>query len=190
MACCLAAPSRYLNHCWLISDIQIFLGQFHKRYLSHQSLKISLKITFKFQISVKSPRGQWVNSIESSRNFALYDKMSVRDTVFHKMGITFPYVKSIYHGHSFIIDGQFLNLLHIKCWMQTVLSTLKALNFVHEFSNNVISITENDVLVCNFLTSFSQSKLVTDELVNLFKPHYLVSGPLPTSCYNTLELTH
>ena len=45
MACCLTAPSHYLNQCWLIiSGVQwhsciIVQGQFHKRCLNHQSLK-------------------------------------------------------------------------------------------------------------------------------------------------------
>ena len=39
MACCLTAPSHYLNQCWLINKSVAFTwGQFHKRYLSHQSL--------------------------------------------------------------------------------------------------------------------------------------------------------
>ena len=41
MACCLTAPSHYLNQCWLItSKVQWHSWrQFHKRYLHHQSLK-------------------------------------------------------------------------------------------------------------------------------------------------------
>ena len=35
MACCLTAPSHYLNQCW---------QQFHKRYLSHHSLKLAWKL--------------------------------------------------------------------------------------------------------------------------------------------------
>ena len=41
MACCLTAPSHYLNQCWLIiSEVQwhFVLGQFHKGCLNHQSL--------------------------------------------------------------------------------------------------------------------------------------------------------
>ena len=40
MACCLTAPSHYLNQCWLIIqwDPATFIWwQFHKRYISHQS---------------------------------------------------------------------------------------------------------------------------------------------------------
>ena len=46
MACCLTAPSHYLNQCWLIiSEVQ---WQFHKRCLGHQSLKSLWKQHLKF----------------------------------------------------------------------------------------------------------------------------------------------
>ena len=62
MACCLTAPSHYLNQCWLIiSKVQWHSseGNFttetsainHKHYLEKYS----------FKISFKSPRGWWVN---------------------------------------------------------------------------------------------------------------------------------
>ena len=44
MACCLTAPSHYLNQCWfIISKMQwhSFEGNFIKRYLSHQSIKLA-----------------------------------------------------------------------------------------------------------------------------------------------------
>ena len=42
MACCLTAPSHYLNQCWLfICEVQG--EQFHKRYRSHQSLNLTWK---------------------------------------------------------------------------------------------------------------------------------------------------
>ena len=46
MACCLMAPSHYLNRCWLIiSEIQWHSSEdnFHKRYLSHQLLELAWK---------------------------------------------------------------------------------------------------------------------------------------------------
>ena len=64
MACCLMAPSHYLNQCWLvIIKVQLHspLGNLTKRYLSHQSLKLACKLFF--QYFKKSPRGQWVNSL-------------------------------------------------------------------------------------------------------------------------------
>ena len=57
----LTAPSHYLNQCWLIvSKVQWHLseGNFTKRYLSHQSLKLVSKL---LNLNLfKSPRGQWV----------------------------------------------------------------------------------------------------------------------------------
>ena len=41
MACCLTAPSHYLNQCWLISEVQ---WQFHKRYLRHESPELYWKL--------------------------------------------------------------------------------------------------------------------------------------------------
>ena len=80
MACCLTAPSHYLNRCWLIiNKVQwhssegncaniymhtvffILWDQFFLRYLSHQSWK--LVENYLSQISFKSPRGQWVNTV-------------------------------------------------------------------------------------------------------------------------------
>ena len=48
MACCLMAPSHYLNQCWLIISKVLWhfiWGQFHKRHLSHRdhSLKLACK---------------------------------------------------------------------------------------------------------------------------------------------------
>ena len=47
MACCLTAPSHYLNLCWfIISKVQWHPSEsnFYKRYLSHQSLKLAWKL--------------------------------------------------------------------------------------------------------------------------------------------------
>ena len=44
MACCLTAPTHYLNHCWLIISKAFIWGQFRKRYLSHHSLKLTWKL--------------------------------------------------------------------------------------------------------------------------------------------------
>ena len=47
LACCLTAPSHYLNQCWLnISNVPGHSSESNfTRHISHQSLKISLKIT-------------------------------------------------------------------------------------------------------------------------------------------------
>ena len=47
MACCLTAPSHYLNQCWLIISKVLwhsFDGNFIKRYLSHHSLNLAWKL--------------------------------------------------------------------------------------------------------------------------------------------------
>ena len=61
MACCLTAPSHYLNQCWLIirgvlwhSSEKIFAGIAQGINSGYQFEKDILKIIF------KSPRGQWV----------------------------------------------------------------------------------------------------------------------------------
>ena len=63
MACCLTAPSHYLNQCWLIiAKVQWCSseGNFHLRYRCHLSLKLAWK--FFLKILLKSPRGQWVKT--------------------------------------------------------------------------------------------------------------------------------
>ena len=60
MACCLTAPSHYLNWCWLLSsEVQwqsITWGQIHKRYVSHQLLNLNWKLLIWnfYQISLES----------------------------------------------------------------------------------------------------------------------------------------
>ena len=47
MACCLTAPSHYLNQCYTDhqwSPVTFILGQFYKRCLNHQSLKSVWKL--------------------------------------------------------------------------------------------------------------------------------------------------
>ena len=64
MACCLTAPSHYLNQCWLIvkyGPVTFIYGQLHQKYPSHQSWK-SASI-FLNKISFKSLRGQWVKFV-------------------------------------------------------------------------------------------------------------------------------
>ena len=61
MAYCLMAPRNYLYQWWM---------QFHKRYLSHQSLKSVWKSLT--SISIRSPRGQWVNRFVYEYKIAHY----------------------------------------------------------------------------------------------------------------------
>ena len=58
MACCLTAPSHYLNQCWVIISTDQWL---YLRATSQEIPQPSVtKISFN-KISFKSPRGQWVN---------------------------------------------------------------------------------------------------------------------------------
>ena len=63
MACCLTAPSHYLNQCWLIvNKVQWHSSERNfTKVTSATNLWISLK-TYLCKISFKSPRGQWVKS--------------------------------------------------------------------------------------------------------------------------------
>ena len=64
MACCLTAPSHYLNQCGLpsVRSIGIYLSTILQEILQLSITKISWKITFLFFF--KSPRGQWVKYSE------------------------------------------------------------------------------------------------------------------------------
>ena len=69
MACCLMAPSHYLNQCWLIISKVLLLsceGNFTRdaSIINHYNLfeNYMSKISFKF------PRGQWVNSLKSTQH--------------------------------------------------------------------------------------------------------------------------
>ena len=85
MACCLMAPSHYLNQCWLT----FILEQFHKRYLSYESLKLVWRLLIK--ILIKSPRGEW-------------DKYT-----FHFM--TAPHIDTFLFVYHLIITHESINLV-------------------------------------------------------------------------------
>ena len=60
MACCLAAPSHYLNQCWLISKVPWYSPQgtaIKKFEDTNQWNKIENLI---YKITSRSPKGQWV----------------------------------------------------------------------------------------------------------------------------------
>ena len=65
MACCLMAPSHYLNQCWLIfskvkwHSVEGNLTRDSKPFNHWNKLENYLS-----KISFKSPRGQWVNSLQ------------------------------------------------------------------------------------------------------------------------------
>ena len=70
MACCLTAPSHYLNQYWLIISThqgRLSKGNFTRdTYPSHHSRKTASICLNK--ISFKSPRGQWVNDVNIFTN--------------------------------------------------------------------------------------------------------------------------
>ena len=74
MACCLTAPSHYLNQCWLIiSEVQwhSYLGTFTRdaSTINHEN-KFENYIS---KILLKSPRGQWVfNPLQSSDAWVIF----------------------------------------------------------------------------------------------------------------------
>ena len=75
MACCLTAPSHYLNQCWLvISKVQWESpqGNFTREFsvINHYN--------YLFKISWKSPRGQWVISYLYAENFNIMSCLCVR----------------------------------------------------------------------------------------------------------------
>ena len=64
MACCLPAPSHYLNQCWFLID-EVLWHSFESNFI------VSAKATMlynevqndTFKITATSPRGQWVNLV-------------------------------------------------------------------------------------------------------------------------------
>ena len=68
MACCLTAPSHYLNQCWLIfSKVQWHVSEGSVQPFTKIRLKIAYMI-FLF----KSPRGQWVNWLHQPCTYVGY----------------------------------------------------------------------------------------------------------------------
>ena len=62
MACCLRAPSHYLNQCWLITSMVQW--HFFKGYFIRNTSTINYENELEMHLSkipFKSPRGQWVN---------------------------------------------------------------------------------------------------------------------------------
>ena len=77
MACCLTAPSHYLNQCWLIisevpwhSSMGIILRRCED---TNQWNKIE---NCSFKMASWSPRGQWVNTLMRAEQNGQYFKMS------------------------------------------------------------------------------------------------------------------
>ena len=69
MACCLTAPSHYLNQCWLI--ISKVLWYSSEGIIMRRSEDTNQQKKFEnyiLRISLRSPRGQWVNSPHSKHH--------------------------------------------------------------------------------------------------------------------------
>ena len=75
MACCLTAPSHYLNQCWLIIN-KVQWSSFEGNFLRHTSATINKNYheNYIYKISLKSSRDQWVNRHSTSKwhAFATY----------------------------------------------------------------------------------------------------------------------
>ena len=69
MACCLTAPSHYLNQCWLI--IKGVLWHYHYSIFTRSAQELNLLHVFRdytLKIATKSPRGQWVEAAQDWPN--------------------------------------------------------------------------------------------------------------------------
>ena len=77
MACCLTAPSHYLNQCWLSSvrPSYIHLMTISQEICQSSMTKINMKITH-LKMSLKSLRGQWVNLLRLSDAYLHHQLMS------------------------------------------------------------------------------------------------------------------
>ena len=67
MACCLTAPSHYLNQCWLITRGVLW----HTSESSFAGIAQGIDSGYEFEKDIlknifKSPRGQWVNTLNTS----------------------------------------------------------------------------------------------------------------------------
>ena len=64
MACCLMAPSHYLNQCWLlISEVLWHLPESNSTVRAPATTLYDEFENYTFQIAATSPRRQWVNSL-------------------------------------------------------------------------------------------------------------------------------
>ena len=95
MACCLKAPSHYLNQCWLIMNLMLWHPP------ENNSIGISQNINsinefenHNFKIITVSPRGQWVNSLRHHRCGSTFDWVTacclITRKQFHDNGLRGP----------------------------------------------------------------------------------------------------
>ena len=84
LACCLTAPSHYLNQCWLIISKVLWhssAGDFIRDTSATIHYKFSLKFSF-LKFKFKSPRGQWVKMIKHHHaGMASFSLLAFRVTV-------------------------------------------------------------------------------------------------------------
>ena len=75
MACCLMAPSHYLNQCWvIINEVPWFSSESNFTESAHTTI---LYLGFEnqtFRITAISPRGQWVNTIEAEMKWPPFSR--------------------------------------------------------------------------------------------------------------------
>ena len=72
MACCLTAPSHYLNQCWLlISDVSWHSSENNWTVSAQAIILYNNFENDALKITATSPRGQWVNSLWLSGAYAL-----------------------------------------------------------------------------------------------------------------------
>ena len=74
MACCLPAPSHYLNQCWLIMNLMLWHPPGNNYIEIYQNISsINEFENYNFTIITASPRGQWVKA--SITNYTYIKRM-------------------------------------------------------------------------------------------------------------------
>ena len=133
MACCLTAPSHYLNQCWLIISSNVYWhsseGNFtagisainHCNWLEKYSSKISLK----------SPRPQWVKMCGHFKSFIVTEMYSILDWISRKRRIYTLLTVSIMAADGLATQGArtsaamvltgVLRIFQCTCWISSKL---------------------------------------------------------------------
>ena len=118
MACCLTAPSHYLNQCWLITRGVLW----HTSESSFAGIAQGIDSGYEFEKDIlknifKSPRGQWVKKCEISiwkHNYIHHKRFGSH---FCQTGSI--YIENIYHIGWFRAEMLPWNILIIWCrWNQ------------------------------------------------------------------------
>ena len=125
MACCLTAPSHYLNQCWLITRGVLW----HTSESSFAGIAQGIDSGYEFEKDIlknifKSPRGQWVNRyIRSLPNISYNELVKSKDT-------DVPISRLNYSVKN---KNTFLSLLRCVDWQNVYLShcTQSSFTFIH-----------------------------------------------------------